>query len=163
MPKTVPYEDAVDLLDADHKAVKQMFIDYDSLREGGASPDVRQAVAQRICAALMVHMRIEEDIFYPKVREAIDDDELMDGALDEHADAKAVIANLVEMDAADNAFDATVKQLGKLIDQHVLEEREEIFLMARNAALDLRALAVPLYHRKQELENKVRVSAEVAK
>ena len=48
-------------------------------------------------------------------------------------------------------YDATVKQLGKLIDEHVLEEREQIFLQAQRAPLDLRALAVPLYERKKQL------------
>jgi hemerythrin superfamily protein len=162
VPTTVPYEDAVDLLDADHKAVKQMFIDYQSLRESGASPDVRQAVVQRICAALAVHTRIEEEIFYPKVREAIGDDQLMDDALDDHADAKDAIAAVSEMEPGDQGFDAAVERLATLIDQHVLEEREEMFLKARSAALDLRALAVPLYERKHELEGKARTAAEVA-
>jgi hypothetical protein len=45
-----------------------------------------------------------------------------------------------------------VTQLGELIDQHVLEEREEMFLQARQAAIDLRALAVPLWERSQQLK-----------
>jgi hemerythrin superfamily protein len=152
MAKTVPFEDAIDLLDADHKAVKQMFIDYDALCDEKAAARTRQVLALRICAALAVHAQIEEEIFYPKVREAIDAPELIDAALDEHTEAKQLIADIEQKDAADDDYDATVKRLAKAIDQHVLEEREEIFLKARNAALDLRALAVPLYERSLQLK-----------
>jgi hypothetical protein len=55
------------------------------------------------------------------------------------------------MKATSDNFDPTVQQLAKLIDEHVLEEREQMFLEAMQAALDLRGLAVPLYKRKKEL------------
>jgi hemerythrin superfamily protein len=162
MPKTIPFEDAVDLLDADHKAVKQMFIDYDSLCGDQAPAGERQALAQRICQALTVHTQIEEEIFYPKVRDAIDDPQLIDLAFDEHAEAKQMIADIEQMDAAEEGYDDAVKQLGKVIDQHVLEEREQIFLQARNAAIDLRALAVPLYERSQQLKAQAPARAKEA-
>lgn len=152
MPKPIPFDDAVELLDADHKAVKQMFIDYESLCDDQAPAGERQALAQRICAALGVHAQIEEEIFYPKVREAIDDPQLIDQAFDEHAEAKQMIADIGQMDAAEDGYDDAVKELAKVIDEHVLEEREQIFLQARNAAIDLRALAVPLYQRSQALK-----------
>ncbi len=152
MKSTVPYEDAVDLLDADHKAVKKMFIDYHALCEDDAPVQAKRTLAGQICQALTVHAQIEEDIFYPAVRDAIGDDTLMDEALAEHAEAKRLIASIAAMDASAKDYDATVKQLGKAIDEHVLEEREQIFLQARNAALDLRGLAVPLYQRQKELK-----------
>jgi len=145
------YEDAIDLLDADHKAVKKMFIDYDALCEDGASAGERQALAEKICMALTVHAQIEEEIFYPAVRKATDSDALMEAALAEHAQAKKLIARIQGMKASSADYDATVQELAKTIDQHVLEEREQIFLQAKNAALDLRALAVPLAERKKQL------------
>ena len=57
---------------------------------------------------------------------------------EEHAEAKATIAQIRAMKPTAPTYDATMKKLGKLIDQHVLEEREQIFLRARNAPLDLR-------------------------
>jgi hemerythrin superfamily protein len=146
------YEDAVDLLDADHKAVKKLFIDYNALCEDGAPASEKETLAQLICQELTVHSQIEEEIFYPKVREATGDDDLMDEALDEHAEAKETIARIQNMDATDEDYDSTVQALGKLIDQHVLEEREQMFLEARYAALDLRELAVALFERKQQLK-----------
>lgn len=154
MKEPVAYEDAVDLLDADHKAVKQMFIDYAAMCEDSAPVDRKRALAQRICQALTIHSQIEEEIFYPQVRKAIGDDAVMDEALHEHAEAKHVIARIGAMKATDAAYDSVVKQLGKLIDQHVLEEREQIFLQARQAALDLRGMTLPMLKRQQQLKKK---------
>ena len=151
MTLTVPFENAVDLLDADHKAVKTMFIEYNALCEDAAPAAAKRALAEKICRALSVHAQIEEEIFYPAVREAIGDDALMDEALAEHAEAKELIARIQGMKSSADNYDATVKELAKAIDQHVLEEREQIFLKAQQAALDLRALAVPLYQRKKQL------------
>lgn len=162
MNAVVAYEDAVDLLDADHKAVKKMFIDYSALCEEQADPMEKQKLAQRICQALDVHAQIEEEMFYPKVREAIADDALMDEAINEHAEAKKTIAVIRNMKAPDDKYDAAVKKLGKLIDQHVSEEREVIFLKARNAALDLRGMAVTLFTRKKQLQKAVPSSKKEA-
>lgn len=151
MEISVPYETAIDLLDADHKAVKSMFIDYNALCEDGEPDADRQRLAERICQALTVHAQIEEEIFYPAVRDATGDNPLMDEALQEHAGAKEVIARIRGMKASDSGYDDALRQLGKLIDQHVLEEREQIFMEAQQAPLDLRGLAVPLYKRKKEL------------
>jgi hypothetical protein len=151
MKATVPFENAVDLLDADHKAVKKMFIDYNALCEDEAAADAKKALAQRICQALLVHAQIEEEIFYRAIRKATGDDALMDEALHEHAEAKDLIARIQGMKATSDNYDDTVKALGKAIDEHVLEELEQMFLEAQQAPLDLRGLAVPLYERKKQL------------
>lgn len=151
MTQAMAYEDAVDLLDADHKAVKALFIKFHALCEDDAPAGEKQQVAQKICKALTVHAQIEEEIFYPRVREAIGDDGLMDEALQGHAQAKQAIAEIQGMSAGDKGYDDKVKKLGKVIDEHVLEEREQIFLQARYAALDLRGMTPELAARKKQL------------
>ena len=153
MNPTTAFEDAVDLLDNDHKAVKKMFIDYNGLCELAAPGEDRLLLAGKICDALTVHARIEEEIFYPKVRDAVGGG-LIDEALEEHAQAKAMIAQIQAMDAQDEALDATVKALAKAIDEHVLEEREQIFLLARQSPMDLKSLAQPLADRKKQLKKR---------
>ncbi|MFC5497386.1 hemerythrin domain-containing protein [Caenimonas terrae] len=152
MTQAVAYEDAVDLLDADHKGVKALFIKFNALCDDDAPAEEKQPVADKICKELTVHAQIEEEIFYPAVRAAVGDDALMDEALQEHADAKAAIADIQGMSAGDKGFDDKVKALGKAIDEHVLEEREQIFLQARLSALDLRGMAVALFERKKQLQ-----------
>jgi hemerythrin superfamily protein len=155
MKEPVAYDDAVDLLDADHKAVKKMFIDHAALCESNAPEALKRQLALDICQALTVHAEIEEEIFYPQVRAVIGDNALIDEALQQHAQAKETISSIEAMAASHKGQDAVVKQLGQLIDLHVMQERELIFLKARQAALDLRGMAVPLLRRKLQLKKHV--------
>ena len=151
MPTAIAYEDAVDLLDGDHKLVQKLFIQYETLREFGAPEADRQMLAERICAEIGVHAQIEEEIFYPAVREATGDDALLDHAEEEHQQAKDLIARIRGMSADDEGYDECMQQLAQAIMMHVMEERERVFLEARYSPLNLLELAVTLYERKQEL------------
>jgi len=139
--------DAIKLLKDDHKQVKTWFKHYESLEDDGE----KQALAQRICLALTVHARIEEEIFYPAAREAIDDDDLLDEAEVEHASAKQLIAEIQAMSASDRLFDAKVTVLGEYIAHHVEEEETEMFPEARSSDMDLKAIGAQLEARKAEL------------
>lgn len=145
-------KDACDLLDADHKAVKAMFKEYAALVESRSrSSAKKRQLADQICKELTVHATIEEEIFYPAVRKAIKDEALMNEATVEHASAKDLIAQILEMDAKDEMFDAKVTVLGEYIDHHVKEERSEMFVQARKTKLDLVKMAELLKQRKQAL------------
>jgi hypothetical protein len=151
-PNPPAYEDALLLLDADHKLVKKMFIEYTGLVEDDGPAEAKQQLALKICNDITVHAQIEEEIFYPAVREAIGDDGLMDHAEEEHAQAREKIAQIQGMTAGDDGMDDAVKELATLIDEHVLEEREKIFLQAQYAALDLRGMVPQLVERKKQLQ-----------
>ena len=157
MPQAQPpaYEDAVDLLDADHKLVKTLFLEYTEHTTDGTPAEARKKLAMKICAALTVHATIEEEIFYPAVRQATGDEEMMDEAEQEHAEAKSQIAKVQGMPAEDKGLDDAVKELAEMIDHHVMEEREQVFLKARYAALDLRGMVPELFARKKQLEKSV--------
>jgi Hemerythrin HHE cation binding domain len=143
--------DAVDLLDADHIAVKKLFAAYKKLCDNDAPAEEKRDVAAQICKELSVHAQIEEEIFYPELREAIDADALLDEAEVEHGTAKDLIAQISGMSPDDDLYDARVTVLGEYIDHHVKEEREEIFVKARKSRLDLVAMADELSQRKMEL------------
>lgn len=145
-------KDACDLLDADHKAVKALFKEYETLTESRSrSSAKKRQLADQICKELTVHATIEEEIFYPAVRKAIKDNDLLDEATVEHASAKDLIAQIKSMDPADDLFDAKVTVLGEYIDHHVKEERTEMFVKARASKLDLTSLAMQLQQRKDAL------------
>ena len=139
--------DAIKLLKADHKEVKTWFQQYEKLEEDSD----KQQLADQICMALTVHAQIEEEIFYPAVREAIDDDDLLDEAEVEHASAKQLIAEIQGMKAGDRLFDAKVTVLGEYINHHVEEEESEMFPESRDTDLDLKALGLKMAERKAEL------------
>lgn len=154
-------KDACDLLDADHRAVKKLFKSYDELAGSRSKTAVAQKseIAHQICTELTVHAQIEEEIFYPALREAIKETDLLAEAEVEHASAKDLIAQIEEGLAGgelDEAFDAKVKVLGEYIDHHVKEERNEIFPKARSARkLDLITMRDELEARKAELMGEV--------
>ena len=139
--------DAIKLLKADHKEVDTYFKQYETLEDEGE----KQALALKICTALTVHALIEEEVFYPAAREALNDDDLLDEAEVEHASAKQLIAEIQAMQVGDRLFDAKVTVLGEYIMHHVEEEETEMFLEARESGLDLKALGLQLAERKAQL------------
>jgi len=145
-------KDAISILTEDHKNVKKMFMTFDKLMQSANKSAEKGALVQKICVELIVHTRIEEEIFYPAVRAAIDDDDLMDEADVEHAGAKELIAQLLDMEPGDDHYDAKVTVLGENIDHHVKEEQDEMFPKAKKAKLDLVALGAQMLERKQELQ-----------
>jgi len=155
MPSTKRTEsDACTLLDADHRKVKKMFKAYEELTESrAASADQKKRdLANEICTELTIHAQIEEEIFYPALREAIKETDVLEEARIEHASAKELIAQIQQADTADEKFDALVTVLGEYIDHHVKEERNEIFPKARAArGLDLMQMRDQLETRKEEL------------
>ena len=146
--------DACSLLDADHRKVKKMFKDYEELTgsKAASASQKKRDLAEQICLELTVHAQIEEEIFYPALREAIKETDLLDEAEVEHASAKDLIAQIQAATDADDKFDAKVTVLGEYIDHHVKEERGDIFTKARAARkLDLVTMREVLQARKEEL------------
>ena len=145
-------KDACELLDADHLAVKHLFVEY--ARQAMAAPSEpgdRPTLAQRICQELTVHAQIEEEIFYPALRQATGAGDLLDEAEAEHQQAKELIARIQGLQAADRTMDDLVSELARVIEHHVKEERDDLFPKARASSLDLQALAAQLKARQDEL------------
>lgn len=135
------------MLEADHHEVSGYFDQYESL----TSDADKKALADRICVALKVHTQIEEELLYPRAREATGDGELLDEAVVEHAAAKTLIAEIEAMKPGQPLYDAKVKVLGEQVRHHVEEEEQELFPELRESDLDLRALGSKLAARKVEL------------
>src|SRR5215212_4108001 len=138
---------AIDLLEEDHQEVDGFFDEYETLEDA----DEKERMALKICLALTVHTQIEEEIFYPAVREAIEKAELIDEAIVEHAAAKQLIAEIEEMDPADELYDAKVKVLGEQVRHHIEEEEDEPFPEIESSELDLEALGKKMAERKAAL------------
>jgi hemerythrin superfamily protein len=147
-------KDACELLDADHIATKHLFVEYARLATAmpQESVDLRTKLAIRICDELTVHAQIEEDIFYPALREALPEMAAqVDEAVQEHGEAKALIAQIQALGDAGPEMDELVAQLACAVEHHVKEERDELFPKAR-AHMDLGPLGEQLRERQQALE-----------
>ena len=138
---------AIALLTEDHKKVQKLFDQFEHARD-----DRRQAyMVETALHELKIHTEIEEEIFYPAVRQAIEKDELLDEATVEHESAKHLIGELEGMHPGDELFDARFTVLGEYVKHHIREEQREIFPLAKRAKMDLNQLGEHMAQRKKEL------------
>jgi len=144
--------DALTLLTDDHAEVNELFERYKALAEdAGSMTTEKQTLAEEICTMLTVHAAIEEEIFYPAVRDALDDTKLLDEAEVEHQAAKDLIEQIQDSDPGDPLYDARVNVLGEYVNHHVQEEEGELFPQVRDAELDLESLGAEMSARQEEL------------
>jgi hemerythrin superfamily protein len=142
---------AIDFLEEDHRQVEDFFEEYEKLEDGSA----KAQLALKICMALQVHTQIEEEIFYPAAREAIEKPELIDEAVVEHAAAKKLISEIEDMQPEDELYDARVKVLQEQVLHHVEEEEGELFPQVESSELDVEALGKKMTERKVVLVKQV--------
>ena len=140
--------DAIALLKDDHKRVSALFDEYEKSR----STTKKQALVARICQELTIHAMIEEEIFYPAVRAALKDRELVPEALVEHATLKEFIAKVEGRTPDGDMFDAHIQVMGEYVKHHVKEEQNEMFPKAKRSKLDMKELGARLAARKEELK-----------
>ena len=141
--------DAIALLKADHRKVEELFAKFKDEKSAKA----RKALATEICTELSVHATIEEEIFYPACREAVEDD-LRTEAYVEHDGAKVLIAELAGSNPDNEFYDAKMTVLSEQIKHHVKEEEapgDGFFAQARKGGVDMDALGEQLAARKAEL------------
>jgi hypothetical protein len=149
--------DAVALLKKDHEDVNAMFEEFES-----ADEDRKFELAAEICQALTVHATIEEEIFYPQVREAIDAEDLMLEAEVEHDSAKYLIERIQEGEIDEVQLSAMIKVLKEYVNHHVEEEQRKMFPRVKRSDLDLQAMGTELLERKTELEGELETALEDA-
>ena len=124
-----------------------MFDEYEKSR----SATKKQNIVATICLELSVHATLEEEIFYPAVRAALKDRELVPEAIVEHATLKEFIAKVDGKLPDGDMFDAQIQVMGEYVKHHVKEEQNEMFPKARNSKLDMMELGRRMAERKQEL------------
>jgi hemerythrin superfamily protein len=142
---------AIELLMSDHRSAEQLFDQYEDEKESG--DEAKRAIAERVCGELMVHAQVEEELFYPWLRENLDEEDmdLVEEATVEHQGAKDLIAQIQGAKAIDETYDAKVKVLGEYIKHHVKEEEGEIFPEVSSETEALDELGQEMAARKAEL------------
>lgn len=145
--KAAEPREATAMLRADHKLVSELFEEFESTRSSAK----KKALAAQICKELTIHAQIEEEIFYPAVKKALKDKELVPEAVVEHATLKNLIAEIEGVKADDEMWEAKVKVLGEYVKHHVKEEQNEMFPKAKSSNLDMAELCARMLQRKEEL------------
>jgi hypothetical protein len=121
---------ASEFLKKQHREVKVLFKKV----EGTEDERTRKRLMEEIAEKLKLHTSLEEEIFYPAVKELEEKvkkahDMVME-AYEEHHVVDLVLAELPKVDPAADTFEAKMTVLKELIEHHVEEEEEEMFPMA---------------------------------
>ena len=140
---------ALELLSSDHRKVEQLFQMYEDEKEG--EDETKRGIAQQICGELTVHAQVEEELFYPWLKENMDEMDKVEEAYVEHAGAKDLIAQIQGASDIDDTYDAKVKVLSEYIKHHVKEEENEIFPEVKGQQEELDELGQEMAARKAEL------------
>ena len=118
------------MIRSDHASLLAIFHRYTA----DAPSATRQALADRICVALDIHMKLEEEVFYPALRELYPDGEVILKSEPEHNTIRRLVARLRRMSADDIGFDGAVLELMRNFMHHVADE-ETVLLPAAERVL----------------------------
>ena len=136
------------MIRSDHANLLSIFHRYTADAPGAT----RQALADRICVALEIHMKLEEEVFYPALRELYPDGEVIQKGEPEHNAMRRLVARLRRMTAQDIGFDGAVLELMRSVMHHIADE-ETVLLPAAERVLSehLGALGSRMNKRRFEL------------
>jgi hemerythrin superfamily protein len=115
--------DALTFLRSDHRNAEKAFVLFDATEDAGTRIDL----VHRIIHALSIHAAIEEERFYPRVREAPGGDGLIDESMAQHQAVKELLAALDGMEANDPELVTTVHRLRDEVTEHVQLEETTVF------------------------------------
>jgi hypothetical protein len=119
---------ALTLLKDDHSKLKKL------LKEGEKkeSAQDRRSMLSEIAHEFRVHEKIEEEIFYPALKEHPKAREIVLEGYQEHHVADVLVAELKQMDPADERWGAKFKVLKESLEHHIEEEEGHMFRTARS-------------------------------
>ena len=115
-----------ELLRKDHDRVRQLFAQYGSADCADASR--KRELFLELSEEILIHTRIEETLFYPALQKV--DAGRVREALDDHRGFRALLEELMGMDAGVEGFDAKVELLRKSVDRHARMEETDLFPLA---------------------------------
>lgn len=117
-------ENAVQMLKKDHDTVRELFDQYNNVPHDDY--ESKEDVARELFEQLEIHMNLEEEIFYPAVENA-GEEEMVAESVAEHQVVKDLIDSLIDTDASDEEFDAKMKVMQENVDHHLQSEETKMF------------------------------------
>jgi hypothetical protein len=142
-------DDAIAMLKRDHDNVKALFDQFEKAERKAE----KQKIVKQALEELRIHSTLEEEIFYPAVREQLKNG-IMNEADEEHHVAKVLIAELDTIGSDNDHFDAKFTVLSESVRHHIKEEEDEMLPKARDLKIDFQALGEKMERRKAELKAK---------
>ena len=147
-----------DMLREDHKKVKGLFEEFEQADDA----TTKQRIVETALMELDVHAKVEEELIYPAIRAAIDDDDLMDEALEEHHVVHGLLGELQKMKPSDDRYDAKFTVLAENVKHHIKEEESDMFPKAEDCDIDWEALSSQVVKRKEQLMAKAGATSKTS-
>ncbi len=147
--------DALTMLREDHETVKKILKDLEATTD--RAEKTRGELFGRLKAELTVHEIIEEEIFYPTLREHPRAKEIVLEGYEEHDVVDTLMGELESLPVDDETWGPKAKVMIENIEHHIEEEEGEMFDKARQV-LDrdeLRELGAVMAARKAEAQREV--------
>jgi hemerythrin superfamily protein len=146
--------DSIELLNADHDKVKALFERFRTAHEQGDDATMQEVVA-KVVQELELHTTLEEELVYPRIREA--DESLVEDvaeAIEEHHVVEILMNELCELGRPSEEWVAKMQVLMENVEHHVEEEEGDLFPQVREVMDEsvLVELGEQLLARKQALQ-----------
>jgi hemerythrin-like domain-containing protein len=142
---------AIAMLMDDHRKVQKLFKQFEKTEEH----DEQERLATEICNELSVHADLEEQVFYPAARDALEEADLIEEAEVEHHVARDLIERIRQSRPQDGEYCAMVTVLGEYVNHHIREEEKELLPQVKKSDLDLESLGEDMLERKHELREQM--------
>jgi Hemerythrin HHE cation binding domain len=151
--------DALRLLKDDHDKVKKLLGELESTTERGVK--TRQELFAKVKQELVVHEAIEEEIFYPALKDHPKTKEITLEAYEEHHVVDMVMAEIEGVAFDDETWGAKFTVMKENVEHHIEEEEGEMFTQARQVfdGDELERLGDTMKTRKDELMKQQRSAA----
>lgn len=143
---------AIDMLKADHKKVKKLFREYQAA--GDRAYQKKKGIAEEVFTEITVHSTLEEELFYPVMKERTDENgkDLVAESFEEHHVVAILIEELKALDPKDERYDAKFSVLMENIEHHIEEEEGELFPEAEEVLGNaMERLGTQMKERKEQL------------
>jgi hemerythrin superfamily protein len=112
---------ATTMIRLDHSHVMALFHRF----KADASPGKKRALVSNACLALEVHAQLEEEIFYPALRNVFEGDPILEKSKPEHDEMRRLIDDLRE-GADDDKLDDKFMDLMRIVIHHVADEETRL-------------------------------------
>jgi hemerythrin-like domain-containing protein len=142
--------EVLDMLKEDHRLAQTAFREFE---KRWAAEDVEYCarIVAQTCVQLELHARLEEEVFYPAVREVLPATELVDEAEVEHDSTRGLIRQLQRMQPGDDKYAATFHVLAEYVRHHVKEEESRLFRKLTRSTMDWPQLLEDMLVRREQL------------
>ena len=150
---------ALTLLENDHKKMRKLLEELESTTERGIR--TREELYSTIKGELLVHEAIEEEIFYPALKEHPKAEDIVLEGYEEHHVVDVVMAELEGLPVDHESWGAKAKVMKENVEHHMEEEEGEMFKQARSVldADELEELGERMAARKAQAQEEFSVPA----